>query len=139
MNEIRVKALNENVDKVVDFVNSELEAKDCSIKAQTQIDVAIDELFSNIANYAYVGEVGDAIIQISFEEIDDCQSNICMIKFIDSGKPYNPLEKEDPDTSLSAEEREIGGLGIFIVKKTMDDMQYEYKNGQNILSIKKKI
>ena len=139
MNEITVKALNENVDKVVDFINAELEAKDCPIKAQTQIDVAIDELFSNIANYAYSGEEGDAIIQISFEQENDGQGDICVIKFIDSGKPYNPLEKDDPDTSLSAEERGIGGLGIFIVKKTMDDMQYEYKDSQNILTIKKKI
>lgn len=139
MNEITVKALNENVDKVVDFINAELEAKDCPIKAQTQIDVAIDELFSNIANYAYGGEEGDAIIQISFEQENDGQGDICVIKFIDSGKPYNPLEKDDPDTSLSAEERGIGGLGIFIVKKTMDDMQYEYKDSQNILTIKKKI
>lgn len=61
------------------------------------------------------------------------------ITFSDSGKPYNPLEKPDPDVTLSAEERSIGGLGIFMVKKSMDDMRYEYKDGQNILTITKRL
>lgn len=135
MKEITVLALTENVDKVVDFINLELEARDCSIKAQTQIDVAIDELFSNIANYAYAGkEPGEATIQIDINN-DDMAS----ITFIDEGVPYNPLEKADPDTTLSAEERGIGGLGIFIVKKSMDNLLYSYENGKNIVTITKKL
>ena len=138
MREITVPAIIDNVEKVVEFVNYELEQKDCSIKAQTQIDVAIDEIFSNIANYAYSGESGNTTVKISFEH-DSENNNICKLTFIDNGKPYNPLEKEDPDTSLSAEDREIGGLGIFIVKKTMDDIIYKYSENCNILTLIKKI
>ena len=61
-----------------------------------------------------------------------------VITFIDNGIPYDPLAKVDPDVTLSLEERDVGGLGIYLVKKTMDDILYEYKDGQNILRIKKK-
>lgn len=135
MREITVKALNSNVDKVVDFVNLQLESFECNVKAQLQIDVAIDELFSNIANYAYEDIEGDATISVDF----DSDTRIVSIMFIDSGIPYNPLDKDDPDVTLSAEEREIGGLGIFLVKKSMDAMEYEYKDNKNILTITKKI
>ena len=99
-----------------------------------QVNVAIDELFSNIAYYAYEAE-GDATVRVEIIE----ESMEIVLTFLDNGIPYNPLEKEDPDTTLSAEEREIGGLGIFMVKKTMDDVKYEYKDGQNILKIVKKM
>lgn len=135
MKEITVKALNSNVDKVVDFVNLQLESFECNVKAQLQIDVAIDELFSNIANYAYEDIEGDATISVDF----DSDTRIVSIMFVDSGIPYNPLDKDDPDVTLSAEEREIGGLGIFLVKKSMDTMEYEYKDNKNILTITKKI
>lgn len=135
MKEITVKALNSNVDKVVDFVNLQLESFECNVKAQLQIDVAIDELFSNIANYAYEDIEGDATISVDF----DSDTRIVSIMFTDSGIPYNPLDKDDPDVTLSAEEREIGGLGIFLVKKSMDTMEYEYKDNKNILTITKKI
>ena len=104
------------------------------MKAQMQIDIAIDELFGNIANYAYNPEIGSATVRVEVTE-----EPTVIITFIDHGVPYNPLEKTDPDTSLSAEEREIGGLGIFMVKKSMDHISYEYKNGQNILRIKKNL
>jgi anti-sigma regulatory factor (Ser/Thr protein kinase) len=100
-----------------------------------QIDIAIDELFSNIAHYAYNPETGDATVRV--EVVEDPMAVV--ITFIDKGIPYDPLKKADPNTALSAEEREIGGLGIFMVKKTMDDITYEYKDGQNILKIKKKL
>lgn len=135
MREITVPAVNNNVDKVVDFVNSKLESKDCCIKSQTQIDVAIDEIFSNIANYAYKTGEGEVTISVDFDDT----LNKVLITFIDNGIQYNPLEKVDPDITLSAEEREIGGLGIYIVKKTMDEITYEYKNGQNILCLIKKM
>ena len=135
MKEISIAATIENIEVVTDFVNEELEALDCPMKAQMQIDVAIDELFSNIAHYAYSPEVGDATVRV--EVVEDPLSVI--ITFIDKGVPYDPLAKADPNTTLSAEEREIGGLGIFMVKKTMDDITYEYKDGQNILKIKKNL
>lgn len=133
--EIHVDAIVENVVKVTDFVNAKLETLDCPIKAQTQIDIAIDEMFGNIAQYAYNPEVGPATVRVEVEH--DPLSVI--ITFLDHGIPYNPLEKADPNTKLSAEEREMGGLGIFLVKKTMDDISYEYKDGQNILRIKKNL
>ena len=133
MKEMSIAATIENIEVVTDFVNEQLEALDCPMKAQIQIDVAIDELFGNIAHYAYNPDVGDATVRV--EVIEDPLAVV--ITFIDNGVPYDPLAKEDPDTTLSAEEREIGGLGIYMVKKSMDDIIYEYKDGQNILKIKK--
>jgi anti-sigma regulatory factor (Ser/Thr protein kinase) len=133
--ELTVEAKIENIEAVTDFVNEQLEALDCPMKAQMQIDIAIDELFGNIAHYAYNPEIGKATVRV--EVIEDPLAVV--ITFIDKGVPYDPLAKADPDITLSAEEREIGGLGIFMVKKTMDDITYEYKDGQNILKIKKHI
>jgi anti-sigma regulatory factor (Ser/Thr protein kinase) len=135
MKELTVDAAVENIEVVTDFVNEELEKLDCPLKARRQIDVAIDELFGNIARYAYSPDVGKATVRFSVEE-DPLEVTIT---FIDNGIPFNPLEKSNPDTHLSAEERPIGGLGIFLVKKSMDLVEYEYKNGQNILKIKKNI
>lgn len=135
MKELTIEAAIENIEKVTDFVNTELEALDCPMKAQMQIDVAIDELFGNIANYAYNPETGKATVRLEVE--DDPLAVI--ITFIDNGKPFNPLEKADPDITLSAAERAIGGLGIFLVKKTMDMIDYKFQDGQNILMIKKRL
>ena len=135
MKELTIEAKIENIEAVTDFVNEQLEALDCPMKAQMQIDIAIDELFGNIAHYAYNPEIGQATVRV--EVIEDPLA--VTITFIDNGVPYDLLAKEDPDTTLSAEEREIGGLGIYMVKKSMDDITYEYKDGQNILTIKKKI
>lgn len=135
MKELTIAATIENIETVTDFVNEQLEAYDCPMKAQMQIDIAIDELFGNIAHYAYNPEVGSATVRV--EVVEEPLSVV--ITFIDNGVPYDPLKKEDPNTTLSADEREIGGLGIFMVKKTMDDIIYEYKDGQNRLTIVKKI
>lgn len=135
MKELTVDAAVENIEVVTDFVNEELEKLDCPVKARRQIDVAIDELFGNIARYAYSPDVGKATVRFSVED----NPLEVTITFIDNGIPFNPLEKSNPDTHLSAEERPIGGLGIFLVKKSMDLVEYEYKNGQNILKIKKNI
>ena len=135
MKELKLAATVENIEVVTDFINEQLEALDCPMKAQMQIDVAIDELFGNIAHYAYTPEVGDATVRV--EVINDPLAVV--ITFIDNGIPYDPLAKADPDTTLSAEEREIGGLGIYMVKKTMDEITYEYRDGQNILAIKKSL
>ena len=135
MKELTIAATVENIETVTDFVNEQLEALDCPMKAQMQIDIAIDELFGNIAHYAYNPEIGQATVRV---EVTEAPLAV-VITFIDNGIPYDPLAQEDPDTSLSAEERSIGGLGIYMVKKSMDEISYEYKDGQNILTIKKKI
>ena len=112
-----------------------LEEKECPLKVQMQLDVAIDEIFGNIAYYAYGKGSGNATIQI---EMEDNPPKITLT-FIDQGIPYNPLESKDPDITLDIEDREIGGLGIFLVKKTMDELSYEYVDGQNILTMKKEL
>lgn len=105
------------------------------MKAQMQIAVAIDELFGNIAHYAYNPDVGPATVRVEVME----SPLAVVITFIDNGVQYDPLARQDPDTALSAEEREIGGLGIYMVKKSMDEITYTYKDGQNILQIRKNI
>lgn len=135
MNELTVNAVVENIEKVTAFVDEQLEELGCPVKAQMQIDIAIDELFGNIAHYAYNPDIGPATVRV--EVVEEPLSVV--ITFIDNGVPYDPLTKEDPDITLSAEERDIGGLGIYMVKKTMDDIVYEYKDGQNILKIRKNI
>ena len=135
VNELTIEADVNNLDNVIDFVNEQLEARDCSIKIQTQIDIAVEELFVNIAHYAYKPETGPATVRVELQE----EPLAVLITFIDNGVPYDPLAKPDPDVTLSAEEREIGGLGIFMVKKSMDDINYEYKDGKNILTIKKNL
>ena len=135
MKELTINATVENIPKVTAFVDEQLEAFDCPMKAQMQIDIAIDELFSNIAYYAYNPDVGPATVRV--EVVEDPMAVV--ITFIDKGVPYDPLAREDPDTTLSAEERDLGGLGIYMVKKSMDEVTYEYKDGQNILKIKKNI
>ena len=135
MKELTIEAKIENIEAVTDFVNEQLEAFDCPMKAQMQIDIAIDELFGNIAHYAYNPEIGKATVRVEVTE----DPLAVVITFIDNGVPYDPLAKADPDTTLSTEEREIGGLGIYMVKKSMDEIAYEYKDGQNILAIKKNL
>ena len=133
--EIEIKALTENLQEVISFVDGHLEEMGASMKVQMQIDIAVEELFVNIAHYAYAPDTGMAVVCVE----KDAEKNQVSITFVDKGKPYNPLEKPDPDITLPAEERSIGGLGIFMVKKSMDDMRYEYKDGQNILTITKKL
>lgn len=135
MKELNISATVENIAAVTAFIDEQLEELDCPMKTQLQVDVAIDELFGNIAHYAYNPEVGAATVRV---EVTENPLSV-VITFIDNGVPYDPLAKADPDVTLSAEEREIGGLGIYMVKKSMDDISYEYKNGQNILRIKKHI
>lgn len=133
MKELTVDAVVNNIEVVTDFVNEELDKHDCLMKARMQIDVSIDELFGNIAHYAYDNGTGSATVRIEVTE----EPLAVILTFIDSGKPFNPLERPEPDTTLSAQERAIGGLGIFLVKKTMDEVVYRYEDGHNILSIKK--
>ena len=132
MREMRIVAHDQNMEKVNDFIHSCLPS-DCTTIMLNKIDLAVEEIFVNIAHYAYNPTVGEAWISASFVD------NVLTVIFKDNGKKFNPIEKADPDITLSAEERDIGGLGIFLTKKFMDSVDYEYKNEQNILTIRKKI
>ena len=134
-NELIIEADLNNLQKVIDFVESRLEEKDCPLKTSMQICVAVEEIFTNIAKFAYAPGKGDASIRI-----EDADGGLAVsIVFTDSGQPYNPLDEKDPDVTLPAEDREIGGLGVYMVKQTMDDIEYEYKDGKNILTLTKEL
>ena len=135
MREMDIAATLENLDTVMAFVDQQLEEVGCSMKAQMQIDIAVEEVYVNIAHYAYNPEVGGVTIRVQIEE----EPLAVILTFIDKGKPYDPLAKEDPDITLAAEDRQIGGLGIFMVKKSMDNVSYEYNEGRNILTLKKNL
>ena len=132
----KVFPAKENVlSDVLGFVEETLDEIGCPAKTTTALSVAIEEVFINVARYAYGGNDGDVKLSINF-----CESeNTVVFRISDKGIPFDPLKKPDPDITLSAEEREIGGLGIFITKKTMDNVSYTYENGENILTMTKKL
>ena len=136
MKSLTVEARVDNLDKVLSFVDEQLESAECPIGIQTQIDIAVEEVFVNIAQYAYDPDSGPAQISINLVRTAPLKVEL---SFIDSGIPYNPLAKEDPDVTKSVEERPIGGLGIYMVKNIMDEVHYEYKDGHNIFTITKNI
>lgn len=164
---LTVSATDENLPQVIAFIESNLEEVECGMKAQTQIEISVEELFVNIAHYAYSSNAaggasdtvrnGTANASCATDEKDaSCgegsttgaatisfdfaaETRTVTISLIDSGVPYNPLAKPDPDITLSAEERQIGGLGIFMVKKNMDEVLYDFADGKNIVTIKKVI
>jgi len=129
MKEFVIKAVIENIDTVLDFIDEQL--IDCPAKIRDEIGLITDEVFSNIASYAYAPKTGDAKIRVN------AVNNEITIEFEDSGKPYNPLENEEPEIAANIEDREIGGLGIFMVKKIADSVKYEYINNKNLLTVKK--
>ena len=128
-------AKTESLSEVLRFVEQTLESFECPMKIQTAICVAIEEVFVNVAHYAYPQSEGDMTLHIDFDD----QGRAVTFRMTDKGIPFNPLEKPDPDITLSAEDREIGGLGIFIAKKTMDSISYSYENEENVLTMIKKI
>ena len=128
-------AKTESLNDVLGFVEQTLESFECPLKIQTAICVAIEEVFVNVAHYAYPNGEGDMSLYIGFDE----ESRDVTFRMTDKGIPFDPLKKPDPDITLSAEERDIGGLGIFITKKTMNEVTYAYENGENILTMTKKI
>ena len=132
MKELTIAASIENLDEVIDFVNTELERNGCPLELANQIDLAVEEIFVNIANYAYTPAVGSVVIRIAIEEG-------VIIKFEDTGKFFNPLEHPDPDLDKPLTEREIGGLGILFVKKTMDKIDYKRVSNKNVLTMIKRL
>ena len=128
-------AKTDALSEVLGFVEETLESYECSMKNQTAICVAIEEVFVNVASYAYGEGSGDVTLDIGFDEAN----RDVTFRLIDQGVPFDPLKKPDPDITLAIEERQVGGLGIFIVKKTMDTVHYAYEDGKNILTMIKKI
>jgi len=135
MKSLIVTAQEDNLEEVTAFVDEELKAFGCSKKIQMQIEIAIEEIFANIIHYAYHPELGDA--EIRCEVLGDPLRVV--IQFLDHGRPFNPLEKEDADTSVEALEQREGGLGIFLVKNNMDGVSYRYEDGSNILTVEKNL
>ncbi len=135
MESLTIKAKTEALDTVTDFVEEKLAPYDCPMRTMLQLRLAIEEIFVNIASYAYSPAEGDA--EIRCEVLEDPLRVV--IQFLDGGQPFDPLAREDADTSEEALMSREGGLGILLVKKTMDDVQYFYENGKNILTIVKKL
>ena len=131
--EVTLPAKVESITAVTAFLEQELDAIGCPVKEKMQICVAADEIVTNIAMYAYTPGSGELTVRFAFDE----EHRTAEITFTDEGIPFDPLQKEDPDVTLSADKRQIGGLGIFLVKKTMDGMAYRREGGKNILTIRK--
>jgi len=134
LKELNISASVENLDTVMDFVNTELEESACPLNLQTQIGIAVEEILVNIANYAYKPTVPSGNVTVRIAVGDEVT-----IEFEDNGVPYNPLKNKDPDISAPARERNVGGLGIYMVKQIMDSVEYRHIDGKNILVIRKVI
>ncbi len=142
MKELITAAKTDNLPEVLAFLEGYLEERDCSPKASMQLAIAVEEMFVNIANYAYEGsdlKAEDRTAKITIDDISINGSAGVSVSLFDRGMPYDPLAKEDPDTTLSAEEREIGGLGIFMVKKSMDSVSYKRVDDMNVFTMEKTI
>ncbi len=135
MAELTLKAEVEKLDQVLDFINDNLESYHCPLRISTQLAVAVEEIFVNIANYAYGDGEGQVTVRMTFLE----DPLLVAITFMDEGRPYDPTKRPDPDITLSVDERGIGGLGIYIVKQSMDEVAYRYEDGKNVLTIKKRL
>ena len=132
------EATDENLEAVNDFIHEQIKPFSCQSQTLFQIDLAVEEIFVNISHYAYSPDKGTVQIDCSVEKTADAPAKLT-VSFTDKGKAFNPLAKPDPDITLSVEEREIGGLGIFLTKKYMDSVLYERKDNQNILTFTKTI
>lgn len=137
MKELTVDAKIENLNKILDLINNELQTLNSSTKIKMHIELAVEEIFSNIVNYAFEKNISQDYNNIIFKL--NISKNCLTLVFIDSGKPYNPLESLPPDINKPSSERNIGGLGILIVKNIMDEIHYIHQNNQNILTLTKNL
>ncbi len=134
MREMTVSATPDQIEQVVDFVNEQLDTLGCSDEVRIDVDVAIDELLGNIVQYAYGSEGGTVTVRVDAQE----EPPAAAITFMDHGAPFNPLAQEQPNTTaLPARERPLGGLGLFLARKLMDELDYRYQDGQNVLTARK--
>ena len=138
MKELKIEATIENLAKVFSFLSESMESYDCDPKVKRQIKLCVEELFVNIAHYAYNPDIG--LAEITIDTVNSPEGKPKMIiSFADKGKPYDPLSRPDPDIEAGLDERQIGGLGVYLVRTTMDSVEYEHKNGQNITTIEKEL
>ena len=135
MAELEVAAIQDNLKDVFEFVNSELKERTDNKTLMRQIKLCVEEIFLNISSYAYHPGTGNAKIILRLE--GDPVPIRVSITFIDKGRPFNPLSEGNPDTESDLDERQVGGLGIFLVKNSADDIYYEFKNDQNMLTFVK--
>lgn len=126
-------ASDDTLNDALGFVEEELQKVDCPLKTVMQITVCLEEMYVNVAHYAYGGNEGEVTLTTDYND------GLFSITLTDEGMPFDPLKKEDPDITLSAEERNIGGLGIYMVKKSMDEVSYVRQNNKNIFTMKKEI
>ncbi len=131
MKKLQIDAKIDNLNDVISFIDNILDDTNCTFKQRFAIEEAVEEIFVNIAKYAYPVDGGDAIIEVN----TNIDPHYIQIIFIDQGIQYNPLEKEDPNFNIPLADRQIGGLGIYMVKNLMDNIEYEYDNQQNKLTI----
>ena len=129
--ELTVEARDEQLAAVQNFVQELLDSAGVSVKEQMQISIAVEEIFVNISHYAYTPDVGYATIRVRITE----NPAELALTFLDRGVPYDPTKAQSPDLSLPASEREVGGLGIFMTKQLVDKICYEYRDGQNVLTL----
>lgn len=133
MRELAIEAVAENLQTVMNFITDALSEKNCSQKTLYQLELVLEEIFVNIASYAYEGDERPVVLSVELED----NPPAAVVTFRDKGTPYNPLERSDPDLAVKLEKREIGGLGIFLVKKNVDSIWYEHINDENVLSFRK--
>lgn len=130
--ELTIEAKIENVDKVISFINATLQEHGCTFDMMQRIDLALEEMLVNISNYAYPGETGKAHVAISFPD-----EGVVQLDIRDSGVPYDPTKREDPQVTIPLKQRKKGGLGIYMTKMVMDEMNYEHREGVNHTILKK--
>jgi len=133
MHELNIPAKTERLYEAQAFAENLMEEAGFSPRMKNSISLVIEEIFVNIAAHAYSPAEGDVLIRLGLED-----KNSVVLEFEDKGKPYNPLEEESPDVGMPAEQRDIGGLGIFLYRSIMDEVEYKYENGKNILTLKKR-
>ncbi len=136
MKEIVLDAKRENLPQLFEFITKTLREYSDDEKTIRKVKLCVEEAFMNIAAYAYNPEVGPA--KVSVTALGEPYPLRVQVVFTDNGKPFNPLKAESPDVESGLEDRQVGGLGIFLIKKEMDDITYEYRDGQNILTLEKK-
>ena len=129
INKREFKANRYELPNIQRFVKEEVSKQNCDPKVANQISLAIEEMFVNIADYAYQGKKGNCFLTIEFND------NKFTFTFEDEGIPFNPIEKENPNINLPVQDRKVGGLGIYITKTIMDEVKYKYENNKNILTL----
>lgn len=126
---LEIESKNENLNLVQNYVSNFMKENGFNENDKMKVDVIVEEVFINICSYAYNGSTGPCVIELKYDE------NKIIITFKDKGIQYDPLKRKDPDITLEAEDRPIGGLGIYMTKKMMDEVSYKYENNTNILTI----